>query len=80
VEAQRAGYATVVSARSGDTEDAWLADLAVAWRSGQIKIGSLTRSERLAKYNRLLQIEAEEGASADFAGASRMAGPIGLAH
>lgn len=75
VEAQGFGYATVVSARSGDTEDAWLADLAVGWRSGQIKIGSLTRSERLAKYNRLLQIEAEEGPSADFAGASCVAGP-----
>jgi enolase len=57
--AQRAGYATVVSARSGDTEDAWLADLAVGWRSGQIKVGSTQRSERTAKWNRLLRIEAE---------------------
>ncbi len=63
-----AGYAPVVSARSGDTEDAWLADLAVGWRAGQIKVGSLTRSERLAKWNRLLQIEAEAGSRAVFAG------------
>ena len=57
--AQREGYATVVSARSGDTEDGWLADLAVGWRSGQIKVGSTQRSERTAKWNRLLRIEAE---------------------
>jgi enolase len=57
--AQREGYATVVSARSGDSEDAWLADVAVGWRSGQIKVGSTQRSERTAKWNRLLRIEAE---------------------
>jgi len=57
--ARREGYATVVSARSGDTEDAWLADLAVGWRAGQIKVGSTQRSERTAKWNRLLRIEAE---------------------
>ena len=57
--AQREGYATVVSTRSGDSEDAWLADLAVGWRSGQIKVGSTQRSERTAKWNRLLRIEAE---------------------
>jgi enolase len=57
--AQREGYATVVSARSGDTEDAWLADLAVGWRAGQIKVGSTQRSERTAKWNRLLRIAAE---------------------
>jgi enolase len=55
------GYATVVSARSGDTEDAWLADFAVAWRAGQIKVGSTMRSERTAKWNRLLRLEAELG-------------------
>jgi enolase len=60
-EAKRAGYATVVSARSGETEDAWLADLAVGWAAGQVKVGSLTRSERTAKWNRLLRIEAEGG-------------------
>jgi enolase len=57
--AQREGYATVVSARSGDSEDGWLADLAVGWRSGQIKVGSTQRAERTAKWNRLLRIEAE---------------------
>jgi enolase len=57
--ARREGYATVVSARSGDTEDAWLADLAVGWRAGQIKVGSTQRAERTAKWNRLLRIEAE---------------------
>jgi enolase len=57
--AQREGYATVVSARSGESEDGWLADLAVGWRSGQIKVGSTQRSERTAKWNRLLRIEAE---------------------
>jgi len=56
--AQRAGWGTVVSARSGETEDATMADLAVGTGAGQIKIGSITRSERLAKYNRLLEIEA----------------------
>jgi enolase len=56
--AQAAGYRTVVSARSGDTEEGWLADLAVGWRAGQIKVGSTMRSERTAKWNRLLEIEA----------------------
>lgn len=55
--AREAGFAAVISARSGETEDNFLADLAVACGSGQIKIGSVTRSERLAKYNRLLEIE-----------------------
>jgi enolase len=55
--AREAGYATVISARSGETEDSFLADLAVACGGTQIKIGSVTRSERLAKYNRLLEIE-----------------------
>ncbi|WP_066039426.1 phosphopyruvate hydratase [Herbiconiux solani] len=55
--AQAAGFAPVVSARSGDTEDHWLADLAVGWRAGQIKVGSTMRSERTAKWNRLLEIE-----------------------
>jgi enolase len=66
------GYAAVVSARSGDTEDSWLADLAVAWGAGQIKVGSLTRSERLAKWNRLLQIEARSGDRATYAGADAL--------
>jgi len=75
--AREAGYSTVVSARSGDTEDSWLADLAVGWRAGQIKVGSTTRSERLSKYNRLLRIEVEEGATASFAGAAALAGYSG---
>ena len=57
--AKKAGYQTVVSARSGETEDSTMADLAVGTDAGQIKIGSIARSERLAKYNRLLEIEAE---------------------
>ena len=66
--AREASYATILSARSGDTEDAWLADLAVGWRAGQIKVGSTTRSERTAKWNRLLKIEAELGERGSFAG------------
>ncbi|MBX9678942.1 MAG: phosphopyruvate hydratase [Gemmataceae bacterium] len=62
-----AGYRAVVSARSGETEDATLADLAVASGAGQIKIGSIARSERLAKYNQLLRIEEGMGPSAPFA-------------
>ncbi len=58
--ARAAGYRTVVSARSGETEDSWLADLAVGWRAGQIKVGSTHRSERTAKWNRLLELEATE--------------------
>ena len=58
--AHRSGYRTVVSARSGETEDSWLADLAVGWRAGQIKVGSTHRSERTAKWNRLLELEATE--------------------
>ena len=54
--ARRAGYATIVSARSGETEDTTIADLAVGSNAGQIKIGSITRSERLAKYNQLLRL------------------------
>ena len=53
------GVRTVVSARSGDTEDEWLSDLAITWRAGQLKVGSLTRSERTAKWNRLLELEAD---------------------
>jgi enolase len=57
--ARAAGWAVTVSARSGETEDDWLADLGVGWSGDFIKVGSITRSERLAKYNRLLAIEAE---------------------
>ncbi len=59
--ARSAGWRVTISARSGETEDDWLADLAVGWAGDQIKIGSITQSERLAKYNRLLEIEAETG-------------------
>jgi enolase len=59
--ARAAGWRVTVSARSGETEDDWLADLAVGWGGDQIKVGSVTHSERLAKYNRLLAIEAEVG-------------------
>ena len=61
--AREAGYGAVVSARSGETEDDFLADLAVASGAGQIKIGSVTRASRLAKYNRLLEIESRAGLS-----------------
>jgi enolase len=61
------GFRAVVSARSGETEDATIADLAVATGAGQIKIGSVARSERLAKYNRLLRIEEALGPDAPFA-------------
>jgi enolase len=57
--AQSAGWKVVVSARSGETEDDWLADLAVGWGADHIKVGSITQSERLAKYNRLLVLEAQ---------------------
>ena len=68
--ATRKGYSSVISHRSGETEDTTIADLAVATRSGQIKTGSLSRSERLAKYNRLLRIEDELGDQAVYAGAA----------
>jgi enolase len=57
--ARAAGWRVVASARSGETEDDWLADLAVGWATEHVKIGSITQSERLAKYNRLLEIESE---------------------
>ena len=64
--ARRHGYRAVISHRSGETEDTFIADLAVATGVGQIKTGSVSRSERIAKYNRLLVIEAELGAAARF--------------
>jgi len=68
--AQRAGWGTVFSHRSGETEDTTIADLAVATNCRQIKTGSLSRSDRLAKYNQLIRIEEQLGASAVFAGRS----------
>ena len=67
--AKMSGFTSVISHRSGETEDTTIADLSVATRSGQIKTGSLSRSERIAKYNRLLKIEEELGNQARFAGA-----------
>jgi enolase 1/2/3 len=66
--AKKAGYTAVISHRSGETEDTTIADLAVATSAGQIKTGSLCRSDRVAKYNRLLRIEAELGAAAPYRG------------
>ena len=68
--AQRAGYTAVMSHRSGETEDTTIADLAVATNCGQIKTGSLARSDRLAKYNQLIRIEEELGSSAKYAGSN----------
>ncbi len=68
--AQRAGYTAVMSHRSGETEDSTIADLAVATNCGQIKTGSLSRSDRLAKYNQLIRIEGELGDVAHYAGRS----------
>jgi len=72
--AREAGYATVISHRSGETEDTTIADLAVATGAGQIKTGSLCRTDRVAKYNRLLWIEAELGKGARYAGRSTLRG------
>jgi enolase len=74
--AQRAGYRTVVSARSGETEDDSMSDLAVATGAGQLKVGAITRSERLAKYNSLLRIEERLGKSAVYRGAEVFRGLI----
>jgi enolase len=71
--AQKARYGAVISHRSGETEDAFIADLAVGTGAGQIKTGSLCRSERIAKYNRLLAIEKELGKKARYGGASLLA-------
>ncbi len=70
--AHRAGYTTVISHRSGETEDATIADIAVATNAGQIKTGSLSRSDRLAKYNQLIRIEEELGPVAVYPGANAL--------
>ncbi|MDE1901883.1 MAG: phosphopyruvate hydratase [Alphaproteobacteria bacterium] len=72
--AHKSGYRAVMSHRSGETEDTTIADLAVATNCGQIKTGSLARSDRLAKYNQLIRIEEQLGRAARFAGASVLAG------
>ena len=68
--ARRAGYASVISHRSGETEDTTIADLAVGTGAGQIKTGSASRSDRIAKYNQLLRIEGALGTAAVYAGRS----------
>ena len=65
--ANQVGYTTVISHRSGETEDAFIADLVVGVNGGQIKTGSMSRSDRLAKYNQLIRIEEELGEAALFA-------------
>ena len=72
--AREAGYASVVSHRSGETEDTTIADLAVGTGAGQIKTGSLCRTDRVCKYNRLLRIEDELGEAAQYAGFSTLSG------
>ena len=74
--AAKAKYAAVVSHRSGETEDATIADIAVATSATQIKTGSMSRSDRIAKYNQLLRIEAELGAKAAYAGRSALSVPV----
>ena len=72
--ARRSGYRSIVSHRSGETEDTFIADFVVAMGTGQIKTGSASRSERVAKYNQLLRIEEELGSSAVFLGRKALAG------
>ena len=74
--ASEAGYTSMVSHRSGETEDAFIADLAVATNAGQIKTGSASRTDRIAKYNQLLRIEEELGDAADFAGKGAFRGRV----
>jgi enolase len=71
--ASRAGYTSVISHRSGETEDTFIADLAVATNAGQIKTGSLSRTDRIAKYNQLLRIEEDLGSAARFGGRAAFA-------
>jgi enolase 1/2/3 len=72
--AKRAGYTAIVSHRSGETEDTTIADIAVAANTGQIKTGSLSRTDRTAKYNQLLRIESALGGSARYPGRAAFAG------
>ena len=69
---KRAGFGTIVSARSGETEDTTIAHLAVGWNAGQLKVGSFARSERMAKWNEVLRIEEAIGPQARFAGAAAL--------
>ena len=72
--ARRAGWATVVSARSGETEDVTIAHLAIGWNAGQLKVGSFARSERMAKWNEALRIEESLGRTASFVGRGAIGG------
>jgi enolase len=74
--AASAGYTSMVSHRSGETEDPFIADLAVATNAGQIKTGSASRTDRIAKYNQLLRIEERLGPAAEFAGKAAFRGKI----
>jgi enolase len=74
-----AGFGTIVSARSGETEDVTITHLAVGWNAGQLKVGSFTRSERMAKWNECLRIEEELGTNASFAGWSALPGAVTMA-
>jgi enolase len=71
-----ANYSSIVSHRSGETEDSTIADIAVATRATQIKTGSMSRSDRIAKYNQLMRIEAELGSEARFAGVEAFSVPL----
>lgn len=71
------GWGTIVSARSGESEDVTIAHLATGWDAGQLKVGSFSRSERMAKWNEMLRIEEQLGPNAEFAGMSAFAGSIG---
>jgi enolase len=70
--ARAAGMATIISARSGETEDVTIVHLAVGWDAGQLKVGSFTRSERMAKWNEALRIEEQLGMRARFAGGAAL--------
>jgi enolase len=70
--AKRLGWGTIVSARSGETEDVTIAHLATGWNAGQLKVGSFSRSERMAKWNEVLRIESQLGAAARFVGAGAL--------
>ena len=69
---KQARFGTIVSARSGESEDAAIAHLAVGWNAGQLKVGSFARSERMAKWNEVLRIEEALGSSARYAGAAAL--------
>ena len=77
--ARKAKYTAVISHRSGETEDAFIADFVVAMGTGQIKTGSASRTDRIAKYNQLLRIEEELGSAARFPGRSALAAKVNIA-